>query len=399
MVLLPVARAIASGEATPGSLLRLMARGSRVEVEVSPPESAENVPVEPSPSPRAASVFEQARRLRLQLSTLRERAAPMSSRKSNLLEMLAAPGAWDDRRAAEARSDEVFRIDGLLAALGRLDQELRRIEERLERRPSDRELARLEEQLDALEGRSRHAGVLVACRDPRDLGDTFIVLSRVGPKRGDMDGVGKLGRLYLKLAQRMNLEVAILDDHITIDPVEDMIVLQLTGAGAFALVVRERGLHYFIQGRTEGTDGRKGNQREVVRVEVFPLPGPDASLGREEVRAEVHALDDVEGRLMERPRFEVHLSHQPTMTTLRAWTDRSRVEAVEQLRPLLQARLAASSQEGPSGRVVRRYTLSPSPLVRDTLSGKSTGRLEEVLDGGLDQFFVTPVDNEVERVS
>jgi ATP-dependent Clp protease ATP-binding subunit ClpC len=394
MVLLPVARAIASGEATAGSLLRLMARGNRVEVEVSPPESAESVPAEPVPSPRAASIFAQAQRLRKSLTSMRERAAPLSSRKSNLLEMLAAPGAWDDRRSAESRSDEVFRIDGLLAALGRLDQELRRIEERLERRPSDRELARLEEQLDALEGRSRHAGVLVACRDPRELGDAFIVLSRVGPKRGDMDGVGKLGRMYQRLAERMNLEVAVLDDHRTTDPIEDVIVLQLTGAGAFALVAREQGLHYFIQGRSEGTDGRKGNQREVVRVEVFPLPGLDASLGRDEVRAEVHALDGVESRLMERPRFEVHLSHQPTMTTLRVWTDRPRAEAIEQLRPLLQARLAAASQEGPSGKVVRRYTLSPSALVRDTQSGKSTGRLEEVLDGALDQFFSSTVDIE-----
>jgi hypothetical protein len=141
-------------------------------------------------------------------------------------------------------------------------------------------------------------------------------------------------------------------------------------------------------------DGRKGNQREVVRVEVFPLPGLDASPGRDEVQAEVHALDGVEGRLMARPRFEVHLSHQPTMTTLRAWTDRARAEAVEQLRPLLQARLAASTQEGPSGRVIRRYTLSPSPLVRDTLSGKSTGRLVEILDGALDQFFSSTVDSE-----
>jgi hypothetical protein len=76
------------------------------------------------------------------------------------------------------------------------------------------------------------------------------------------------------------------------------------------------------------------------------------------------------------------------MTTLRAWSDLSRAEAVEHLRPLLLARVAASSNaEGPSGHVIRRYTLTPAPLVRDTHSGKSTGRLEDVLDGYLDQFF------------
>jgi hypothetical protein len=48
--------------------------------------------------------------------------------------------------------------------------------------------------------------------------------------------------------------------------------------------------------------------------------------------------------------------------------------------------------------VVRRYTLSPAPLVRDTLTGKSTGRLDEVLDGHLDQFFtVQDGQEELER--
>jgi hypothetical protein len=149
-------------------------------------------------------------------------------------------------------------------------------------------------------------------------------------------------------------------------------------------------LHYVIQGRTEAADGKRANQREVVRVEVYPLQSAEPDEGKDEVRADVRPLGEVEveARLLERPRFEVHLSHQPTMTTVRAWTDLSRSEAVEQLRPLLLARVAASaSKEGTSGQVVRRYTLSPAPLVRDTLSGKTTGRLDEVLDGHLDQFF------------
>ncbi len=394
LVLLPVARAIASGEATPGSLLRLVARANRVDVAIEPPETGETPPVtvEPAPSARAAAVHAAATELRRQLTSLRERAGPLLGRKSTLLDLLAAPGAWDDRPAAEARSDEVFRIDGMLAALGRLDQELCKIEEKLERRQPDREWARLEEQLDALAGRVRHTVMLITSRDPRDLGDAMVVLARVGPRRGDADGVGRLGLMYSKLAGRMGMETRVLDDHRTTDPQEDVIVLQVTGAGAFALLMREQGLHYVIQGRGEGGDGKKGTQREVVRVEVHPLSG-GPPLDREEVRAEVRPLADAEGRLMERPRFEVHLSHQPTLTTLRAWTDLSRSEAVEQLRPLLQARVAAAaSREATPGRVVRRYTLNPAPLVRDTLSGKSTGRLDEVLAGHLDQFFTTPED-------
>ena len=37
--------------------------------------------------------------------------------------------------------------------------------------------------------------------------------------------------------------------------------------------------------------------------------------------------------------------------------------------------------------VVRRYTLGPTTLVRDLRSGRTTGRLDQVLDGQLEMFL------------
>ena len=46
----------------------------------------------------------------------------------------------------------------------------------------------------------------------------------------------------------------------------------------------------------------------------------------------------------------------------------------------------------PGGRppIVRRYSLSPAPLVRDVRSGRSTARLEQVFAGQLDLFLTPP---------
>src|SRR5207245_7622903 len=115
-------------------------------------------------------------------------------------------------------------------------------------------------------------------------------------------------------------------------------------------------------GRVEGHDGRRTGQREVVRVEVFPAVGTTV-LDRETVRAELRPLEGVQGRLLARPRFEVLLSHRPSLTTLRAWTDRSKAEAIERLSPLLLARVEGAGQEAPGGRVVRWYKLGPSRCV------------------------------------
>jgi hypothetical protein len=88
----------------------------------------------------------------------------------------------------------------------------------------------------------------------------------------------------------------------------------------------------------------------------------------------------------------VQLFHVPSMTAVRAWIDGGRAEALERLRPLLRARLEASAQPAGAARppVVRRYTLGPTTLVRDLRSGRSTGRLDQVLEGHLDMFLTPP---------
>jgi ATP-dependent Clp protease ATP-binding subunit ClpC len=388
LVLLPVARAIASGEARPGSLLRLVARRGRIEVEVEAPESPEGAP--PQPPARAVPVGERAARLEALVGQLREQAAPLTDRKSELLSRAAAPGLWDNRAAAQALYDEVFRIDGVLGALEELGRAVgEQGEAARQPRASDRDLARVDERLDALEGRARHVGSLVACRDPRDLADAFVVLTRVARHGPGLDAVGTLARMYLHLCRRHHLEVEVLDDRQGGDPPEDVIVLQASGAGAYTLLAGEAGLHQVTRGRAETRDGRRPAERDVVRVEVLPVPYEDEARGKESVEVTVRPLEEAPGRLLARPRLEVTLRHPPSLTTLRAWSDHGRSEAVQRLQPLLWARVAAAGSAAAEGRppVVRRYSLGPAPLVRDVRSGRSTGRLDHVLEGDLDQFF------------
>jgi ATP-dependent Clp protease ATP-binding subunit ClpC len=388
LVLLPVARAIASGEAQPGSVLRLAARRGRVEVEVAAPEPADGAPAPEVPAPRAPHVAERLAGLEARVAKLRDGTAPLTERKSELLARAAAPGLWDNRPAAQALYDEVYRLDGVLAALDGLGAAVREQAEAARRaRSSDRELARVDERLDALEGQARHVGFLVGCRDRRDLGDAFVALTLVATHGAGLDGVARLARMYAGLARRHGLAVEVLDDRRDGSPPEDVIVLGVSGAGAYALLAGEPGLHQVSRGRGEPRDGPRAADRDVVRVEVLPVPYEDAD-DRDEVHAETRPLAEVTGRLLARPRLEVSLRHAPTMLTLRAWTDRSKAEAVERLRPLLRARVAAAeSASGGRVPVVRRYALGPAPLVRDARTGRSTGRLDLVLEGHLDMFL------------
>lgn len=390
LVLLPVARAIAAGGVPAGSVLRLVARGERVEVEVLPPEPSEASPLTVKPAPSAA----RAEALVECVAALRSAVAPLASRKSELLERAAATGFWDDREAARGTLDEVYRLDGILGALDRLDKAVRNEAEFARRhRAGGRDLTRLDERLDALESEAQHVAFLVACRNPRDLGDALVILTLVNSHGAGLDAVGKCGRMYHALARRRGFEVEVLDDRQGGDPREDAMVLQVSGAGAYALLVGEAGLHQFARGRGDSGGRKRPGDRDLVRVEVLSLPIANVDFARTELRIEVSPLTGIHGRLLARPKFAVQLLHVPSMIAVRAWIDGTKAQAVERLRPLLRARIDAAGQT-PEGNsrppLVRRYTLGPAPLVRDLRSNRSTGRLDLVLEGQLEVFLTPP---------
>jgi ATP-dependent Clp protease ATP-binding subunit ClpC len=391
MVLLPVARAVAAGEVPPGSLLRLVARGQRIDIEVSPPETPEAA--KPTAAPRRVPAAARAGALLEKVRALHTRAEALRGRKSELLALSAAPGFWDEPTAARRLLDEVYRIDSVLAALETLENRARIEAEKAERRkPSDRDGPRVEEKLDTLEGEARHVEFLLHCSEPRQLCDALVTVRLVASHGGELASVPLLARMYQALAGRRGWEVDVLDDRKGGEPAEDTITLAVAGAGAFALLAAETGIHQVARGRSEVRGGkRRAAEREVVHVEVLPTPLGDAVFAADELRVETRSLTKTAGRLLRQLKHEVRLFHVPSMTAVRAWTDGTKAEAVDKVKVLLRARLdATAAHEGERPQrppVVRRYTLGPTTLVRDLRSGRSTGRLDQVLEGHLEAFL------------
>jgi ATP-dependent Clp protease ATP-binding subunit ClpC len=387
MVLLPVARVIAAGQLPPGSLLRLVASGQRLEIAVTPPESTETIS-EPA-APPAPPVAARAQALVEQVSALEPRALPLRERKSELLTQSAASGFWDQPAASRRLLDEVYRIDSVLSALDTLQNRARVESEKAARyKPSDRNLHRLEERLESLESEARHVAFLLECREPQQLCDALVTLRLAGSHGGALGSVPLLAKMYQGLASRRGWEVDVIDDRLGGDPKEDSITLSIAGAGAFALLTSESGVHQVARGRSEQRDGkRRSAEREVVHVEVLAAPLGEVVFAESELRVEVRPLHNVTGRLLPRLKHEVHLFHTPTMTSVRAWMDGAKAEAIERLRPLLRARLDAPAEKGSRPPVVRRYTLGPTTLVRDLRTGRTSGRLDQVLEGHLEVFL------------
>jgi peptide chain release factor 2 len=386
-VLLPMARAISSGQVPPGSVLRLVAKGDHVEVAVVPPES--EVPVDEAQVPAIEDIGARTAELRERVDGQASRAEPLAERKTALVARTAEGGFWSDRTSALGAMDEIHRLEGVLGARDRLERRLAGYERWLaERPPAGEWVKRAAERLVKIEEEAARVDFLLSCRDARDLGDAIVAVTLVKSSGEGLDGVERIARMYAGLARRRGLDVTVLDDRRGGEPFEDTVALEIDGAGAYGLLAGEAGLHHVM--RTVATKKKPVRETDVVRVEVLAASSEQPDPPKKELKVEVTALRGEAGRVGPKPRTEVRLLHVPTMTSVHAWTDADADSAAERVLPLLVARRrqAEESREAAGENpVIRQYTLGPAPKVKDRRTGRSTPRLERVLEGDLDLFL------------
>ncbi|MDJ0976254.1 MAG: AAA family ATPase [Planctomycetota bacterium] len=388
-VLLPVARAIAHGSVPPESILRVVAQGNGIHVQIEKPDAEVDVDAPPTDdelTPELSALRERIDAMRDQLPQILEPAESLRAHRRELLERAKAPDFWDDRPRAARDMDEVHRSEGLLTAIDTLERRVRDSHGHVFRaRTATRGLI---ERLDELEREQRRLVHLLGCTDPHLMADAFVTITRVKLTGDDIDAVERLARMYRAFAKRNRLEAEVLSDVRGGEPPEDSITLLVSGVGAMSVLLEEAGLHQFLRPSKDPSPARRNANQELVRVAVLAADADETALATRDVRIESRKLQRVGGRLLKKPDLELSLLHVPTLRSVNVWTTGPKQEAVERLLPLLAARVGATvpAPDDATGPVIRRYRLGSAPSVRDLRTGRLTTRLERVLAGEVDRI-------------
>ena len=148
--------------------------------------------------------------------------------------------------------------------------------------------------------------------------------------KASRDFAVRLGEMYLEWAKRRGMKVQILGHASGTGTEPYRLRLAISGYAAYQILEPENGLHVFEEPDARG----HGFRRSKARVRVVPQPPEPAGEGLEPLR--------------------------------------------------VQAGKAFAAQPSEQLTVARRYRAEPSPLVRDTVRGWRTGRLDRVLQGDFD---------------
>src|SRR5690606_35262394 len=248
-------------------------------------------------------------------------------RKAGALAAMAAPGFWDSpgRFATLGLAEAMDRIEAGLRSAGSL---LHRLAggSRADRTRFPRELVRRLAQQLYLVGEASEG---LAENRPRD---AFVMVraSRSGEDAALNDAFARrVGEMYRAWAQRRRMHLQVLEETAG-DSEPYRLLLAVSGFGAYTILEPEAGYHVL----EVPDDGHTRRARVLVRVAPQPDEPPPAGRGG------------------------------PREQALRAF---------------------ARGKKDDDGRViVRRYREEPSPLVRDSVRGWRTGRVDRVLGGDFD---------------
>lgn len=222
-----------------------------------------------------------------------------------------------------------------------------------------------------------------------------------------MDWSGMLERMYLRWAERHNVSATILD---RVDGEEAGIktsVIEMTGNNIYGQLKSEHGTHRLVRLSPFNADHLR--QTSFSLVEVLPIIENDdeVQIDPKDLRIDVYHSGGHGGQSVNTTNSAVRITHIPTNIVVAIQNERSQLQNKEKAMEILRGKLQQMMQEqnaesvdklraGESaswGQQIRNYVLHPYKLVKDTRTKYEENDAEAVLDGEIDGFITSFLDN------
>jgi len=222
-----------------------------------------------------------------------------------------------------------------------------------------------------------------------------------------MDWSGMLERMYLRWAEQHNVKAQILDRIEGEEAGIKTSVIEMTGSNVYGQLKSEHGTHRLVRLSPFNADHLR--QTSFSLVEVLPIIENDdeVRIDPKDLRIDVYHSGGHGGQSVNTTNSAVRITHIPTNIVVAIQNERSQLQNKEKAMEILRGKLQQMMQEqnaesvdklraGESaswGQQIRNYVLHPYKLVKDTRTKYEENDAEAVLDGKIDGFIMSFLDN------
>ncbi|MBR5669849.1 peptide chain release factor 2 [Candidatus Saccharibacteria bacterium] len=320
---------------------------------------------------------------------------------------VAVPEIWNNPDVAREKTTKVAQLHDELDPWTLLKTQINDLSELMQL--GDESLTEeFSEQLDAMEQNLEALRQELRFTGKYDHNGAILRITAGAGGTEAMDWSGMLERMYLRWAEQHKVSATILD---RIDGEEAGIktsVIELKGTNVYGQLKSEHGTHRLVRLSPFNADHLR--QTSFSLVEVLPIIEDDSEvqIDPKDLRIDVYHSGGHGGQSVNTTNSAVRITHLPTNIVVAIQNERSQLQNKEKAMEILRGKLQQMMQEqnaesvdklraGESaswGQQIRNYVLHPYKLVKDTRTKYEENDADAVLDGKIDGFITSFLDNQ-----
>jgi len=185
------------------------------------------------------------------------------------------------------------------------------------------------------------------------------------------------------------------------------VTLEIKGKFVYGLFKKETGIHRLV--RISPFSPQKLRHTSFALVEVLPeikIEESEIKIRPEDLKIEFYRASGPGGQYVNKRETAVRITHLPTQIVVSCQSERLQGENRKRAEALLLSKLSQLEEEKKKqeiskikgekvsigwGNQIRSYVLHPYKLVKDLRTGVETSKVEEVLDGNLEEFITAEI--------
>ena len=329
----------------------------------------------------------------------------LAERASRLRLLMTGPDFWHDRFQAVKISQEAEDYDKVVREWSVLEKEINDISEMADLFQSaggEGELTELESRYAELAESFSDLEFLSLFSEKYDRDNVLLAIHAGTGGVDAQDWAEILERMYLRYSERKGWKAEILDRNYGNEAGLKSVVLRIVGAWAYGYLKGENGVHRLLRNSPFDADGARHTSFALVEVIPEIKDSEEVVIKEEDLRIDVYRSSGPGGQSVNTTDSAVRIVHLPSGLSVACQSERSQHQNKENALKILKTKLYQKNlaekeaeerklkgdvQKAEWGRQIRSYFLYGNRLVKDHRSDYETANVEQVLDGGIDDFI------------